>query len=126
MLDLTCIVCVLRPFRLADQWSVQQLSDIIIMQLMGYDSKHKIWKSTSSIWMFPKNSGTPKSAILIGFSIINHPFWDTPYFWKHPYKYVVVLIRLQERMASAEESMKEIDEVESHELTQFAYTLSVI
>ena len=22
-----------------------------------------------------KNSGTPKSAILIGFSLINHPFW---------------------------------------------------
>ena len=31
-----------------------------------------------------KNSGTPKSSILIGFSIINHPFWGYPYFWKHP------------------------------------------
>ena len=30
-----------------------------------------------------KNSGTPKSSILIGFSIINHPFWGTPNFWKH-------------------------------------------
>ena len=28
----------------------------------------------------PKNSGTPKSSILIGFSIINHPFWGTPIF----------------------------------------------
>ena len=29
-----------------------------------------------------KNSGTPKSSILIGFSLINHPFWGkTPYFW---------------------------------------------
>ena len=27
-----------------------------------------------------KNSGTPKSSILIGFSIINHPFWGTPNF----------------------------------------------
>ena len=27
-----------------------------------------------------KNSGTPKSSILIGFSIINHPFRDTPIF----------------------------------------------
>ena len=27
-----------------------------------------------------KNSGTPKSSILKGFSIINHPFWDTPIF----------------------------------------------
>ena len=25
-----------------------------------------------------KNNGTPKSSTLIGFSIINHPFWDTP------------------------------------------------
>ena len=29
-----------------------------------------------------KNNGTPKSSILIGFSIIiiSHPFWDTPIF----------------------------------------------
>ena len=27
-----------------------------------------------------KNDGTPKSSILIGFSIINHPFWGTPIF----------------------------------------------
>ena len=27
-----------------------------------------------------ENSGTPKSSILIGFSIINHPFWDTTMF----------------------------------------------
>ena len=31
-------------------------------------------------WMNPKNNGTPKSSILIGFSIINHPFWGTPIF----------------------------------------------
>ncbi len=31
-----------------------------------------------------KNRGTPKSSILIGFSIINHPFWEYQYFWKHP------------------------------------------
>jgi len=34
-----------------------------------------------------KNSGTPKSSILIGFSIINHPFLGYPYFWKHPYEF---------------------------------------
>ena len=28
----------------------------------------------------PKNRDTPKSSILIGFSIINHPFWGTPIF----------------------------------------------
>ena len=27
-----------------------------------------------------KNKGTPKSSILIGCSIINHPFWGTPIF----------------------------------------------
>ena len=38
-----------------------------------------------------ENSGTLKSSILIGFSIINHPFWGTPIFWKHPYgKYPII------------------------------------
>ena len=27
-----------------------------------------------------ENSGTPKSSMLLGFSIINHPFWGTPIF----------------------------------------------
>ena len=27
-----------------------------------------------------ENRGTPKSCILMGFSIINHPFWGTPIF----------------------------------------------
>ena len=27
-----------------------------------------------------ENSGTPKSSILIEFSIVNHPFWGTPIF----------------------------------------------
>ena len=27
-----------------------------------------------------ENSGTPKSSISIGISIINHPFWGTPIF----------------------------------------------
>ena len=27
-----------------------------------------------------KNRGTPKSSILIGFSNIDRPFWDTPIF----------------------------------------------
>ena len=31
-----------------------------------------------------KNNGTPKSSILIGFSIINHPFWGTPLFLETP------------------------------------------
>ena len=27
-----------------------------------------------------KNNGTPKSSILVGFSIIHHPFWGAPIF----------------------------------------------
>ena len=39
-----------------------------------------------TLWMFSKNSGTPKSSILIGFFIWNHPFWGPPIFRKPPYK----------------------------------------
>ena len=39
------------------------------------------WKMSESfhlsIWVFPKIVVPPKSSILIGFSIINHPFWGT-------------------------------------------------
>jgi len=31
-----------------------------------------------------ESSGTPKSSILIGFCIINHPFWGTPIFFEKP------------------------------------------
>ena len=30
------------------------------------------------IWRFPKIGVSPKSSILVGFSLINHPFWGTP------------------------------------------------
>ena len=81
----TCVN--LRPFELAGQWRIQQLSDI--MQLMGSDYTLNT-KSSSQ-----------------------HPPFG---HWHY-----LAAIRLQERMASAEESMKEIDEVacDSHELTQF-------
>ena len=29
-------------------------------------------------WRFPKNLGTPKSSILMRFSIVNHQFWGSP------------------------------------------------
>ena len=38
-----------------------------------------------------ENSGTPKSSILMGVSIINHPFWGIyPYLWKRPFPKNVV------------------------------------
>ena len=57
------------------------------------DEEFKISRCTTGVFPmcspFPvmdvsENSGTPKSSILIGFSIINHIFWGYPYFWKHP------------------------------------------
>ena len=38
------------------------------------------WTSISWEMGVSKNRGTPKTSILIGFSIINHPFWGTPIF----------------------------------------------
>ena len=38
------------------------------------------------------NGGTPKSSILIGISIRNHPFWRVLYCWKHIYIYIHVYI----------------------------------
>ena len=47
---------------------------------------HVKFRGCKRIWMFPKIVGfPPKSSILIGFSIINHPFWGYHYFWKHLY-----------------------------------------
>ena len=45
----------------------------IITKLTKINPKsHEVYMGVS------KNNGTPKSSILIGFSIINHPFWGTP------------------------------------------------
>ena len=47
---------------------------------------HTVWSNFTNIsgWNFQmdvsENNGIPKSSILIGFSIINHPFWGTPIF----------------------------------------------
>ena len=56
----------------------------------SHSFRRKPWSILTSLAMkYPKmgvskNNGTPKSFILIGFSIIKHPFWGYPYFWKHP------------------------------------------
>ena len=41
-----------------------------------------------------KNRGTPKSSILIGFSIINHPFWGTIIFGNTQIGYIGVITHL--------------------------------
>jgi len=41
--------------------------------------------STKNLYMdVSENNGTPKSSILIGFSIINHPFWGVSLFLETP------------------------------------------
>ena len=38
------------------------------------------WKMNVYMGVSKNRGGPPKSSILIGFSIINHPFWGTPIF----------------------------------------------
>ena len=44
------------------------------------EAQQKDLKSKIHYMDVSENRGTPKSSILIGFSIINHPFWGTPIF----------------------------------------------
>ena len=42
---------------------------------------HVYWRKKHIVYVYmaiSENGDTPKSSILIGFSIINHPFWGTP------------------------------------------------
>jgi len=52
----------------------KQIPHLLEMVLLVVCSLRKIYMDVSENW------GTPKSSILIGFSIINHPFWGTPFF----------------------------------------------
>ena len=43
----------------------------------GFQNRYSLPETNTDV---SKNNGTPKSSILIGFSITNHPFWGTPIF----------------------------------------------
>ncbi len=45
-----------------------------------HSSIGKFWESLCTCMVVSKNKGTTKSSILIGFSLINHPFWGTIIF----------------------------------------------
>ena len=47
------------------------------LEMVAFFSDMKTGQSYMGV---SKNRGTPKSSILIGFFIINHPFWGTPIF----------------------------------------------
>ena len=79
-----------------ERWQPAHLSNCCVLWKMIMISWLACWTARKYIhifiyhmyiWVFPKIVGfPPKSSILIGFSIINHPFWGVyPYFWKHPY-----------------------------------------
>ena len=58
-----------------------------IAECRGVDADTKFWrlKFQSNIYMdVSENRGTPKSSILIGFSIKKPSILGYPYFWKHP------------------------------------------
>ena len=54
------------------------------------------------IWRFPKIGVPPKSSILMGCSISNHLFWDTPHLWKPLYSADVFrVVRAQRQQCGA-------------------------
>ena len=65
-------------------------------------TRKQIFVGTCMEWHMDvsENSGTPKSSILMGFSTINHPFWGTPIFWKHPYVDIQPIFDLQKLLIS--------------------------
>ena len=53
----------------------------VLWLVMKWHERNKLRSSWSNYMGVSKNNGTPKSSILIGFSIINHPFWgETPIY----------------------------------------------
>ncbi len=61
--------------------SSDETSEKLSQKMSG--SKVPTWSRVKMCYGYlgvSKNNGTPKSSILIGFSIINHPFWGTPIF----------------------------------------------
>ena len=60
--------------------NMSNLGDGVLQKLFHKTfSKAQQFKEIKVLQMdVSENNGTPKSSILIGFSIINHPFWGTP------------------------------------------------
>ena len=61
-----------------DSWiRIKVSSNILWSSLHRLQVINYCWNNEMGV---SKNRGTPKSSILIGFSIINRPFWGTPIF----------------------------------------------
>ena len=70
----------LRPFVSSkSEAKIYGVLEMSTFQGLGRLRLPKMLPSLKLIWVFPKIVGfPPKSSILIGFSIINHPFWGIP------------------------------------------------
>ena len=75
----TCTFTQVQSFEIPDEGSEEEEE-----RSLGSPWRHRpkmLGKVSFVIWVFPKMVGfPPKSSILIGISIINHPFWGTPIF----------------------------------------------
>ena len=62
--------------------TIKQINGWMICRFLGLTDRMRCmdWLVIRVYLDVSKNRGTPKSSILIGFSIINHPFWGTPIF----------------------------------------------
>ena len=77
LISLTCVLsCLVHCFFLPD--SSKRIDNIAVTSLFLYLVIENPEQNTCG--GFSENSGTPKSSIFIGFSIINHPFWGSPIF----------------------------------------------
>ena len=65
------------PSWICSGWTVKTESNWV---LTSKQREKNIPLLKNIIWMFPKIVVPPNHPILIGFSIINHPFWGTPIF----------------------------------------------
>ncbi len=71
---------VVNLWRLEEHHSSFGMRKVLRSKIM-IEKRNRFMEAISSFHMdVSKNNGTPKSSILIGFSIINHPFWGTPIF----------------------------------------------
>ena len=70
-----------------------------------------------------KNRSTPKSSILIGFSLINHPFWGYHYFWKHPFpSYTRVIVMLSTYVKLTQDTI-EVDMLHQEKHTHMKFAI---
>ena len=80
----------IKSARTTNHWPTH--NKCIYIYIYTHENIHKIY-----MWRFPKIVGfPPKSSILIGFSIINHPFWGpTPIFGNtHIYIYMHIYMHI--------------------------------